>query len=653
MRRSDLPPMFPCGNGRVDWSAMVPGVPLDGLDVPSLWAAIETAAELAQLAVYVCRTDSDPPRILYASPRAAAICGKPASGLVGELPWSIFRDSDGAEVRDAIARPVGAPPLAFAGHVRTPAGTEIPIELSATRITNAAGTFVFGYFRDVSADRAAVAALRASEARFRFLVESAPDGVVILVRGTVVFMNPKAAVLLGAGTRERALGQPIAAFLPPEDARLAAQRIAEMFRTGAEMPPNEYRTLGDPNRIVEIKSVRCDWEGQPAVLAFARDVTERKAIQQRMVDADRLAGMGTLAAGVAHEINNPLTYALLGVQRIGSVLDTAGLAASTLESLRERLAEIEHGITRVASITEGLRSFARADDAPPGPVDLVATLERALRMVENDLRHRAELVKRIAELPLVLGNASRLEQVIVNFLLNALQALPAEGAHTIEVTAATRGEDGVVLAVRDSGRGIPDDIRGRIFDPFFTTRRIGEGMGLGLAVCKTIIEGFGGTIEVESSPGAGTTMRMVLRAYRGTAPAASPPSRATITSARRKILIIDDERLVRDALVRLLSSEHDVIAAGNGEAGLAAISAGTFDVIICDVMMPGMNGREVHRRIATDHPGLEQRLVFISGGTFTPELDEFLTTTTNRCLTKPFKLDDVFVAIEATANPTN
>ena len=110
---------------------------------------------------------------------------------------------------------------------------------------------------------------------------------------------------------------------------------------------------------------------------------------------------------------------------------------------------------------------------------------------------------------------------------------------------------------------------------------------------------------------------------------------------------------MRDALVRLLSSAHDVIATGNGEAGLAAIAAGTFDVIICDVMMPGMNGREVHRRISIDHPGLEQRLVFISGGTFTPELDEFLTTTTNRCLTKPFKLDDVFVAIEAIASATN
>lgn len=628
---------------------MVPGAPLEGLDVPSLWTAIEAAAELAQLAVFVCRIDSDPPAIVYVSCRAAAICGRPASELVGQLPWAMVSAADVSQIRAAVARPVGAPPLAFSLNIVTPTGKEVPIELAATRITNPRGTFAFGYFRDVSVEREAVAALRASEARFRFLVEAAPDGVVILVRGTIVFMNPRAAVLLGTGTRERALGQPIAAFLPAEDARLAGQRIAEMFRTGTEMPPNEYRTLGDPSRIVEIKSVRCDWEGAPAVLAFARDVTERKAIQQRLVDADRLAAMGTLAAGVAHEINNPLTYALLGVQRIGIELAATGVPEPRLASIRELLSEIEHGISRVASITQGLRSFARADEAMPGPIDLAATLESALRMVDNDLRHRAELVKRIGELPLVVGTASRLEQVIINILLNALQALPAEGAQTIEVTAAMRGPD-VVLAVRDTGRGIPADILGRIFDPFFTTRRIGEGMGLGLAVCKSIIEGFGGSIEVESTPGSGTTMRLVLLAHHGAVPAASPPPPSVIARARRKVLIIDDERLVRDALVRLLSSAHDVTASGTGEAGLAAIAAGSFDVIICDVMMPGMNGREVHRRLASGHSGVERRLVFISGGTFTPELDEFMATTTNRCLTKPFKLDDVLDAIDAIAN---
>ena len=581
------------------------------------------------------------------SPRAAAITGRPAPELVGSLPWSILRESDWPVVQQAVARPSGAPPLAFDVTVAQPSGKLVPIELAATRIVNAGGTFVFGFFRDVSVERDAVAALRASEARFRFLVEAAPDGVVILVRGMIVFMNPRAAVLLGAETPDRAIGKPVVSFLPPEDARRTGERIADMFRTGKEMPPEEYRTLADPNRIVEIKSTFCTWEGQAGVIAFARDVTERKRLQQRLVDADRLAAMGTLAAGVAHEINNPLTYALLGVQRIDSLLGDPALPAATIATIRERLHEIEHGITRVATITQGLRSFARPDDAPPGPVDLKEILASALRMVENDLRHRANLVKNLGEVPAVTGNASRLEQVVINILLNAAQALPSEGEHTIEITLAPRDAERVTLSIRDTGRGIPEDIISKIFDPFFTTRRIGEGMGLGLAVSKTIVDGFGGSLEVTSAPGKGTTMTIVLRAHQSQVVPLEAPLRAK-TGERRRVLIIDDERLVRDALTRLLQTEHEVVSAGSGEAGLAALDAGGFDVVICDVMMPGMNGREVYRRVAAQHPGFERRLVFISGGTFTPELDEFLRTTTNRCLSKPFKLDDVFIAIDAT-----
>ena len=627
---------------------MNPGASVPDLDVASLWTAIETAAELSQLAVYIARVDSLPPRIVYSSQRAAVICGRTAEQLSGQLPWIMLREADQEVIRTAVARPDAAPPLAFDVVVKQPDGTEIPIELAATRIVTSGGIFVFGFFRDVSAERAAIVALRASEARFRLLVEAAPDGVVILVRGTIVFLNPRGAALLGATSVDEALGKPIGSYLPPEDARRTAERIADLFRTGVEIPPNEYRTLADPSRIIEIKSTRCDWGGQPAVLALSRDVTERKAIEHRLVEADRLAAMGTLAAGVAHEINNPLTYAQLNVQRIENMLAGAPIGAPAMAAIREHLHEIEHGIARVASITRGLRSFARPDDAPPGPVDLAATVERALKMVDNDLRHRAELVRRFEDIPLVVGNASRLEQVIVNVLLNAIQALPPEGAHAIEISLGTRGTETVVLAVRDTGRGIPEGIRGRIFDPFFTTRPVGEGMGLGLAVCKTIVDGLGGSIEIESATGVGTTVTIALRAHRGVRLAPSVPGEADRVRSRRRVMIIDDERLVRDALRRVLASAHDVTAVENGEAGLAALRSGAFDVIICDVMMPGMNGREVHRRIAAEHPGLERRLVFISGGTFTPELDAFLTGSANRSLTKPFKLDDVFAAIEDT-----
>src|SRR5262249_20578530 len=159
----------------------------------------------------------------------------------------------------------------------------------------------------------------------------------------------------------------------------------------------------------------CQWEGQPAVLAFARDVSERKAIERKLVEADRLTALGTLAAGVAHEINNPLTYVQLGLHRIVHTLRDHAVGAE----LRDQLANLEHGIARIAAITRSLRTFARTDEAPPAAVDLRGVVERALEMLDNQLRHEATVTVRLADAPPVLGNASKLEQVFVNLLNNA------------------------------------------------------------------------------------------------------------------------------------------------------------------------------------------------------------------------------------------
>ena len=625
---------------------MQSAAPLVGVDIAALWRALDSAAELRKLGVYIARVDCTPAAILYASERAAAITGRTVAQLIGEAPWSILREDARTAVQQATARPGDAPPLAFEVFVVRPDGTEVPIELASARLLGANGEiYVFGLFSDVSAERATLAALQASEARFRFLVEAAPDGVVILVRGTIVFINPRAAVLLGAASPESAIGRPIAGYLPAEEARLAAERIAEMFRTGHEMPPNEYHTLHEPDRVIEIKSIRCDWEGQPAVLAFARDVTERRAIQRRMVEADRLAAIGTLAAGVAHEINNPLTYTQLNAQRIEGLLATPGMPPALAATIRGHLREIDHGIARVASITQGLRLFARGDDEPPSAVDLTGVVEHALQMVDHDLRHHTQVVRRFSSVPRVRGNPSQLEQVVVNLLLNAIRARRPDTDHTIELRIGSRGTDHVALAISDNGRGIDDDIRDRIFEPFFTTRPIGEGMGLGLSVCKTIVEGLGGKIEVDSMPGRGTTMTVVLVSHHSATGRSSAVIPAEKSPSRGRVLIVDDERFVRDALARLLTSLHDVTVAESGEEALALIANNAYDAIVCDVLMPEMDGRQLYERVAVEYPDLERRFIFMSGGTFTEDLERFLSKV--GCLDKPFKLDAVLRAIEA------
>ncbi|MEO8706246.1 MAG: ATP-binding protein [Kofleriaceae bacterium] len=625
-------------------AAAGPAVPID---VASLWAVIEAAAEQVGIGAYLAVLEPGPPAILRVTPRAAQIAGRTVEEMVGSSPWSMLSQVDLASVRELAARNTQGAPVRLELTAERPDGTRTPVEIGSTRIQTATGLLSFGYIRDLRVERDAIEALGRSEARFRYVVEAAPDGVVILVQGRIAFINPRAAMLLAESTPAEVLGKPIMAFLPPADAAATAERIGQMFRTGQEMPPNDYRVIVDPARVVEIKSILCDWEGKPAVLAFARDVTARRELAEKLVEADRLTALGTLAAGVAHEINNPLTYAQLSLQRVERTLAVAGLSDELRRTIRMQLADAHHGIDRVATITSSLRMFARPDDAPPGPIDVVAVATRAVEMVDNDLRHRARFEREIASVPHAIANASRLEQVIVNLLLNALQALQPDAPDAKISLQISSGDGRVTIHVRDNGRGIPEAVRARVFDPFFTTKPIGEGMGLGLSVCKSIIEGFGGTIDIASAEGAGTAVTVALRAHAAT-PAAEPP-RAPAIARRRHILVVDDDLLVRRVLGRLVEEHHEVTLAENGAAALAAIQAHSFDAILCDMMMPGLDGREVHRRIALERPGLERRIVFITGGTFGPELDRFLSTVGNRCLTKPFQIDDVLAALEDAA----
>ncbi|MEO9157641.1 MAG: ATP-binding protein [Kofleriaceae bacterium] len=620
------------------------------LDLDPMWLAIAAAADQVELGVFVAKLDATPPRMEFVSERIARMVGRPHAELLGATPWAILQPHDAERIQGLIAQRERAEPIRVEIDVVRPDGVVVPIEVGVARVTTATELLSFGYFRDLTNERHTVEALRQSEQRFRFLVEAAPDGVVILKAGKIVFMNPRAALLLGTGTIEASLGRSIAEFLPPEDARATAERIATMFRTGGEMAPNEYGVLGHPDRTVEIKSIRCTWEGGPAVLAFARDVTERKAMHRKLVEADRLAALGTLAAGVAHEINNPLAFAQLSLQLSLKLIEHELATTHDLALLREHLAGVQTGIDRVAAITQGLRTFARADDAPPGPVDVTAVVESALRMVDTDLRHRAQLVRRFADVPLARGNASRLEQVFVNLLLNALQALSPDEARREEIEVAIEASSGgVAIAIRDTGHGIAPHIMPRLFDPFFTTKRIGEGMGLGLAVSKGIVEGFGGTIDITSVQDRGTTVTIRLPAH---VPAERPlpvASATPPTPARLRILVIDDEPLVRNALARALATDHEATTADGGEEALVAVAKDTFDVILCDMMMPGMSGREVYRRIARDHPGLERTIIFITGGTLAADLDAFLASTGAACLMKPFRLEQLIDMIARVA----
>jgi CheY-like chemotaxis protein/anti-sigma regulatory factor (Ser/Thr protein kinase) len=268
-------------------------------------------------------------------------------------------------------------------------------------------------------------------------------------------------------------------------------------------------------------------------------------------------------------------------------------------------------------------------------VDVRGIVESATQMAWHEIRHRARLVKSLAEVPPIEGNEARLGQVFLNLLVNAAQAIPEGQADKNEVRVATRTDErgNIVVEVSDTGMGIPPENVSRVFDPFFTTK--GDGTGLGLSISYGAIRGLGGDIEVKSENGR-TTFQVTLppsKAWRAAGPISSHDVRAL---TRRRVLVVDDERLVGTAIARALSEDSDVDVVNDAQQALARIAKGDrYDVILCDLMMPVMTGMDLYAEIVRIAPKLVGRLVFMTGGAFTPRARAFLESVVNPCLEKP------------------
>ena len=249
----------------------------------------------------------------------------------------------------------------------------------------------------------------------------------------------------------------------------------------------------------------------------------RRDAPTKVVEEDRLATLGTLAASLAHEINNPLTYVLLQLAQVVRLLPE--LATATNREMVEQLGELAgsalEGAERIRDIMAGVRTFSRIDSASMKPLDVRIPIEAALKLVSNELRHRARLVKRFDDPPLVLGNEGRLGQVFLNLFTNAIHALPERAGddHEVRVTASADAKGDLVVEVTDTGTGIPAHALPHLFEPYFSTKPVGQGTGLGLTISRNILAAHGGTIDVTSEPGRGSTFRLLLPARRRGVPA--------------------------------------------------------------------------------------------------------------------------------------
>jgi signal transduction histidine kinase len=381
--------------------------------------------------------------------------------------------------------------------------------------------------------------------------------------------------------------------------------------------------------------------------------------EARLRHSDRMASIGTMAAGVAHEINNPLAYVIANLDFAAKAVAaaTAELAAlppppaggePLLDRLRGASTAIDDaviGADRVRKIVADVSRFAHAKATDREPVDLWDALESAIRLSSHHIQHHALIVRDPGRTPRVLASTQALEQVFINLLVNAAQSMP-EGrpqANRIHVLTRTDGEGRAVVELSDTGTGITSEDQARIFDPFFTTKPIGLGTGLGLSICHRIIADLGGTITVESAVGRGTVFRIVLPAAPAQPTAAHTPAPARdLKAPRGQLLIIDDDAKVLAMLDRVLSRRHDVTLARDGAEALALLVAGKrFDLILCDLMMPRMNGMELYERVVALVPDQASDFVFLCGGAVTQRAADFLEAHADQRFDKPFQLQEL------------
>jgi signal transduction histidine kinase len=354
----------------------------------------------------------------------------------------------------------------------------------------------------------------------------------------------------------------------------------------------------------------------------------------RAVAADRMALVGTLAGGIAHEINNPLSVVISNLGLLEQRL--AGRVDGEVDQL---LADTGTAAQRMRDITWDTKILSRPEARADEPARPVPVVESALRLVAAELRRRALLDCRLEPVPPVGVSESELGQVILNLLVNALQALPERPSQDNRITVAVaRAGERVDIDIGDNGAGIAPETAARIFEPFFTTKAPGTGTGLGLWICRNIVTAAGGTIAVTSQPGQGARFRVSLPVMAVAAPAEAPAPEIRPRPRRARVLAVDDDPLVARTLARLLADEHEVTTVGGGHQALELLARDAgFDLILCDLMMPEMNGMELHRQVVARSPDLGRRFVFISGGALGPEITGFLETVDHPRLAKPFE----------------
>ncbi|MFK7999085.1 MAG: ATP-binding protein [Polyangiales bacterium] len=471
------------------------------------------------------------------------------------------------------------------------------------------------------------AQLLQSERGFQRVIEASPYGIVLLKDGTVAYANSVVGRTL-ARPGDALLGRRLTEFVID----------AEVVQSGV-LEDGEHRFhAGSGHAHVEVvQGPEVLFEGESHRLCVLRDISEKRAMESQLRLTDRLSALGSVAAGIAHEINNPLAYVLANANVLRSQIDDLELGPVARETLTELTDDVREGASRVRDVVRGLRTLSHPSDEELGPVDLGPVVASAYAIVHSDLSHRAEVSVDIpASTPTVRGNEARLGQVVLNLLVNAAQAFSDDrGSPGCVEVRATHDDSRVRLVISDDGPGMSEEVLARVFEPFFTTKPIGEGTGLGLTICRRIIQNLGGELEVSSTLGEGTVVTISLQMDLASKPSERVRKRALTPDHSAKVLIIDDEPRVGASLARLLRG-HRCTVVTSGAEGLELMATESFDLVFCDLMMPEMTGMDVHAALREQGEQQERSLVFVTGGAFTARARAFVSSCSNTVVEKPF-----------------
>lgn len=497
-----------------------------------------------------------------------------------------------------------------------------------------------------------LAAIRAELDRLHGLAENVPATLLYWSRDLrCQYANRAAAAWFGqtpetimGRTMPEVLGGIYERHLPHIDAVLAG----EEQRFDSEIPdPSGGMRHSQVHYIPDV----VDGEVR-GIYVLVTDLTHRakaedavRSVERQAHATERLSAIATLTQSIAHEINNPLAIALLGLDDALDQLDTGQAEPA---ALRESLLSAREGMSRMVGIVQSMKLLARLDATEREQIDVKATLEESIALATTEIRYRASLSSDLEDVGVIDGNAAQLTQVFVSLLRNVAHALPEENAERNEIRITTRRSGGnIVIEITDNGRTDSGKEPQRTFDRFFTTTDASGGIGLGLSVARDVVTSLGGAIGIETTASGGSLLRITLppAPEQLKLPSASiaPPSDAPAHSSshrglgrRGRVLVIDDEPLVGRSLKRHLAPRYDVEAVTRGREAIERAIDERYDVILCDLMMPGMTGMELHALLLQRDPVAAARMVFVTGGALHEASRAFIDGVGNPVLEKPF-----------------